>query len=152
MQNKYPLSSAGRFVAQIKYYIKRYFKHGLTHIALMAYILLTTEIVKAQTSVPDHAVSKASVNYLGMKQSMLLFNIKYDNPAGYHFSVIVWDDGGNRLYEESYNGKHFYKTFALHPDDIDKVTFIIKGPKRFYLKRSFRIHTHFSEDAEVTLL
>ena len=89
MQNKYPLSSAGRSVAQIEYYIKRYFKHGLTHTALMAFILLTTEIVKAQTSVPDHAVNKASVNYLGMKQSMLLFNIRYDNPDGYHFSVIV---------------------------------------------------------------
>ena len=82
MENKYPLSPAGGFVAQIKYYIKRCFKHGLTRIALMAFILLTTEIVKAQISVPDQAVNKASVNYLGMKQSMLLFNIRYDNPAG----------------------------------------------------------------------
>jgi len=132
--------------------MKRYFKHVLTHIALIAFILLTAEIVGAQTSVPDHPDNRASVNYLGISQSMLWFNIRYDNPAGCHFSVLVSGDGGNRLYEESYCNKHFYKKFALLPDDIDKVTFVIKGPKRFYLKRSFRIHTHISQDAVVTSL
>jgi len=132
--------------------MKRYFKHVLTHIALIAFILSTTDIVKAQTPVPDHPDNKASVNYLGMGQSMLWFNIRYDNPAGHYFSVVVSDDGGNRLYEESNVSKDFYKTFALMPDDIDKVTFVIRGPKGFSLKRSFRIHAHISEDAVVTSL
>jgi hypothetical protein len=140
MTNKYPLSSAGKITATC------------LHIALITFILLTAEIVKAQTAVPAHPDNRASVNYLGMGQSMLWFNIRYDNPAGYHFSVIVSDDGGNRLYEESYFSKHFYKKFALLPDDIDEVTFVIKGPNRFYLKRSFRIHTRVSEDAVVTSL
>ena len=57
---------------------------------------------------------KVEVKYTGLDVNNLLsFNVKYSNPTGNTFSLVVLDENGDQLFKGSYGDKNFDKTFKL---------------------------------------
>jgi hypothetical protein len=131
--------------------MKQYFNRAFLHISLFAFLVISAELVHAQTSA-DPVDSKASARYLDMDQSMLLFDLSYDNPTGHRFHVTVSDEAGNPLYDETCFDRHFYKKFALPAGSADKLSFVVKSSTGSYWKKSFRVHTDIRQEAIVTSL
>ena len=104
-------------------------------------------------SVRRHNVDAATaeVNYIAGKDGDVLFNVVYNNATGERFSVIVLDEFGNKLYQQSFSDTKFDRKFKLaDPESANSLTFIIRNygdnsEQRFRVDASNR----FVEDVEV---
>ena len=104
-------------------------------------------------SVRRHGVdaNAAEVKYIAGKDGDALFNVVYNNVAGRRFSVIVLDEFGNKLYQNSFSDKQFDRKFKLaDPESTNSLTFIIhnygdNSEQRFQVDASNRV----IEDVEV---
>jgi hypothetical protein len=104
-------------------------------------------------SVRRHGVdaSAAEVKYIAGKDGDVLFNVVYNNATGQRFSVIVLDEFGNKLYQQSFSDTKFDRKFKLaDPESANSLTFIIRNysdnsEQRFRVDASNRL----VEDVEV---
>jgi hypothetical protein len=81
-------------------------------------------------SVGRHGVdaSAAEVKYIAGKDGDVLFNVVYNNATGQRFSVLVLDEFGNQLYQNSFSDKKFDRKFKLaDPESTNSLTFIIRN-------------------------
>ena len=124
----------------------------LLSIALFVGISLVS-FANGADSVRRHSVdaSAAEVKYLAGKDGDVLFNVVYNNATGQRFSVIVLDEFGNKLYQNSFSDKQFDRKFKLaDPESTNSLTFIIhnygdNSEQRFQVDASNRV----IEDVEV---
>ena len=96
--------------------------------------------------------NKAEVKYTGVdKYNQLTFNVKYSNPAGNTFNLVVLDENGEQLFKGYYGDKQFDKTFKLPKSEVSKLTFVIEDGKDS-LKEKFDINikTRTYEDVIVS--
>jgi len=117
------------------------------------FLIAVSATVRAQTStsITPAKESPAVIKYLGMQEDMIVFNVSYKNPGGDRFSIIVKDQDGGQLYENSYKDKNFYKQFRLPKTDRNKVTFTIRNTKDADIAKTFEINvnTRYIEDIAV---
>ncbi len=98
-------------------------------------------------SVGRHGVeaNAAEVKYIAGKDGDVLFNVVYNNAAGRRFSVIVLDEFGNQLYQNTFSDKKFDRKFKLaDPESTNSLTFIIRNfgdnsEQRFQVDASNRL-------------
>ncbi len=96
--------------------------------------------------------NKVEVKYTGVdKYNQLTFNVKYSNPAGNTFNLVVLDENGEQLFKGYYGDKQFDKTFKLPKSEVSKLTFVIEDGKDS-LKEKFDINikTRTYEDVIVS--
>ena len=96
--------------------------------------------------------NKVEVKYTGVdKYNQLTFNVKYSNPAGNTFNLVVLDENGEQLFKGYYGDKQFDKTFKLPKSEVSKLTFVIEDGKES-LKEKFDINikTRTYEDVIVS--
>src|SRR6185503_1494844 len=53
------------------------------------------------------------VKYIEGDNDALLFNLKYNNNSGSDFKLMVLNESGDVLFQESYSGKNFKKKIRL---------------------------------------
>ncbi|MFL9481710.1 hypothetical protein ACI6Q2_02960 [Chitinophagaceae bacterium LWZ2-11] len=72
----------------------------------------------------------AAITFLGSNQDGLVFNVKYDNTTANVFTVVVTDETGEVLYQDSFKDKQFDKKFLLPKSDVaKKISFAVKSDK-----------------------
>ena len=98
------------------------------------------------------ATGKVEVKYTGVDlNNQLSFNVKYSNPTGSVFNLVVLDEGGETLFKGFYDDKRFDKTFKLPKSEVNKLTFIIEdGRNGVKEKFSVNIKTSVLEEVIVS--
>lgn len=88
------------------------------------------------------AAAKAEIKYAGSSKEQVSFNIKFNNPSGKKFTLLVFDAKGDLFFKEHYNAKNFDKRLVLSQDDADKLTFRIQQGEETF---SEKINVFLSE-------
>ena len=127
-------------------------KMGFAKLSLAIALLTTTVMVGYSTPKNDPIGKTAEIKYVGSIDDAIVFSVLYDNPNGGKFSVSVFDESGNQLFQEVYSDKKFNKKFKVPKSDKNKLTFVIRNYKDADLRQSFEINTHYTEDVVVTKL
>lgn len=130
---------------------KRFFLGNL----LAAALFLSANTVNASTSRPFTTVadaSKVEVKYTGVdRNNQLTFNVKYNNPSGSTFNLVVLDENGEQLYKGYFGDKQFDKTFKLPKSEVSKISFVIEdGKESFKEKFDINVKTRTYEDVVVS--
>ena len=100
----------------------------------------------------ETTVANAPVVYSETVNNNVLFNIKYANPTGSDFSMVVKNESGEVIYAKHYSDKNFSKRVLINelPEEGGNVTFIIKSNDGD-LKQSFNISTSTKTVEDVTV-
>ena len=95
------------------------------------------------------ATSKVEVKYTGVDlNNQLSFNVKYSNPSGSVFNLVILDEAGETLFKGFYDDKRFDKTFKLPKSEVSKLTFVIEDGKNA-VKEKFTVNIKTSVLEEV---
>ncbi|AXY76902.1 hypothetical protein D3H65_24225 [Paraflavitalea soli] len=116
-------------------------------------LLILSQVAVAQTrlvAVREPVVSTASVKHIGNPEGSVVFQVQYDNQAGEKFFLIIRDNDGNVIYQDTYSDKKFDKKFQLPQGETDKLQFIIKGPRNNTIQ-TFEVKTHSRMIEEVVV-
>ena len=81
-----------------------------------------------------------NIQYVGTKDDGIIFNVKYDNADAAKFDLIIKNEYGDVVYQQSFSDKNFDRRVMLVKEPGDAhLTFIIKGADTY--KQSFDITT-----------
>ena len=76
----------------------------------------------------SNSANTAEVKYVTLQEGAGVFNVRYNNPAGNRFSLVVLDADGDQLYQYVYSDKNFDKNFKLaDPESFHKLVFVIRN-------------------------
>lgn len=99
----------------------------------------------------DSVASKAEIKYAGLDADELLsFTVKYNNPSGRRFSLLVLDENGENLFNAIYSDKKFSKAFKLPAASVNNLTFLIQGVKENF-KEVFNIDVNTRQVTDVVV-
>jgi len=80
------------------------------------------------------------IQYVGNTNDGIVFNVKYDNADAAKFDLVIKNEFGDVVYQQSFNDKNFDRKVILVKEPGDAhLTFIIKGADTY--KQSFDITT-----------
>jgi len=129
---------------------KRFFFGNLLVAAL--FLSANAKAMSAKNSTPAFApTGKVEVKYTGIDLNDLLsFKVKYSNPTGSTFNLVVLDEAGEPLFKSYYTDKVFDKTFKLPKSEVSKITFMIEDGKND-VKEKFTINVKTNVTEEVTV-
>lgn len=136
---------------QSVYVVKTIIRNKLVRTTMA--LLILSQAAAAQTravAVIEPVVGTASVKHIGNPEGTVVFQVQYDNQAGDKFSLIIKDNDGTIIYQDSYSDKKFDKKFQLPLGETDKLKFIIKGPKTNTVQ-TFEVKTHSRMIEEVVV-
>lgn len=110
----------------------------------------------ADHAMTDHATiiagaERATVNYLGAQDDMLVFNVAYQNPKGSRFILTIRDQEGNQLYQDFFKDKTFYKQFRLPRTDKDRIVFAIGNGQKESVIKTFAVNVNSRSVQEVAI-
>lgn len=94
-------------------------------------------------SVATVAFDKAHVQYLGVAEEGLWFNIKYANPKGERFTLLIKNAEGEVLFQGSFSEANFSKKIKILNEENETLTptFIIKTADNRRIAQSFQVNT-----------
>lgn len=73
------------------------------------------------------AKASAEFKYAGTSKDQVSFNVKFNNPTGEKFTLLVLDAKGDLFFKESFAKKDFAKRLVLSKEDAEKLTFRIQA-------------------------
>lgn len=80
------------------------------------------------------------IQYVGTTNNGIVFNVKYDNADAANFDLVIKNEYGDIVYQQTFSDKNFDKKVVLVKEPGDAhLTFIIKGADTY--KQSFDITT-----------
>ena len=123
------------------------FKLLLGTIFIMAFA--TAHAQSAATG--DGQNENATVRYLGTQEDMVVFNVSYLNPDGSKFQVIVKDQDGSQLYQNTFNDKSFFKQFMLPKADKDRIVFVFRNGRDADIIKTFEVSVNSRYVREVAV-
>lgn len=129
--------------------VKTFF--GKTAITAVTALMPFTFIAKAsQDPFDTESLSAFRVKFLGGDNEELLFDVKYNNKERSNFRLLVLDETGEALYEDSYSKDLDKKLSVPRMTDSEHVTFVVKSVKE-NTEFSFRVKitTRVADDAIV---
>lgn len=130
---------------------KRFFFGNLLAAALFLSANAATPVSVSKPAITADA-NKVEVKYTGVdKFNQLSFNVKYSNPSGKTFNLVVLDENGDQLFKGYYGDKQFDKTFKLPKSEVSKLSFVIEdGKGSFKEKFDVNIETRTYENVTVS--
>lgn len=102
---------------------------------ILSGILTAGTFIQANANNSGEAVAakaSAEFTYAGSSKDQASFNIKFNNPSGEKFTLLVLDAKGDLFFKESYASKDFTKRFVLSKEDAEKLTFRIQTGKQSF--------------------
>jgi hypothetical protein len=124
---------------------------------LAAAALLTLGSAKLQAApIIEKIISpsdkQVTVNFVGVTENNLVFHLDFENKTGEKFYLIVKNDAGDIVYQNSYNDVHFEKNIRIPKEDSEMhPTFVIRTATE-KVERSFLVNREVSENFVVTSL
>jgi hypothetical protein len=110
---------------------------------------IATPVIEKIVSPTDKLVS---VNFVGASDNDLVFHLEFDNKTGEKFSLIVKNDAGEIVYQNSFNDVHFEKNIRIAKESSElNPTFVIRTSSE-QIERKFSIKSKTSESYIVTNL
>jgi len=95
---------------------------------------------------------KVTVNFVGVTDNALVFHLEFENKSGEKFWLIIKNDAGDIVYENTYTDIHFAKNIRITKEDSEmNPTFIIRTGSD-QVERKFSVKTNVSENFVVTAL
>ncbi len=93
-----------------------------------------------------------TVNFLGATDNNLVFHLEFENKTGEKFWLIIKNDAGEVVYQESYTDVHFAKNIRITKVDSEiSPTFVIRSSTG-QVERKFSVKNKISETLVVTSL
>jgi hypothetical protein len=92
---------------------------------ILSIAVLTSLSSFAQDSTSTVAAEPAYVNFLRVTNGQLFFTVKFNNPGGRRFDIVVNDSDGENLYRGNFSGKEFGKVFRA-PAELGKLYISIR--------------------------
>lgn len=122
-------------------------KKAVTTVTLAAAVMLAapSAIKAAEFNTKDSiaaSAAKAHVQYMGVAEEGLWFTVKYANPKGEKFTLLVKNGGGDVLFQGSFTDVNFSKKIkVLNEEEAVSPTFIIKTAENKKIVQSFEVNT-----------
>lgn len=94
-------------------------------------LVATVTVTSASAKISDSTYEddeNASVSCLKLEEGQVYFNVKFENPDGGRFDILVNDVAGDNLYRATFTGKNFDKVFRA-PVENGKLVIIIRDNK-----------------------
>lgn len=107
-----------------------------------AMFVMTLATAHAQPAAGDGQTEKASVKYLGTKDDMIVFNVAYANPQGNRFELVIKDQDGSMVYQNSFTDKSFYKQFRLPKTEKDRIIFVFHNNREADVVKTFEVNVN----------
>lgn len=126
--------------------MKSLFNAVFGRFVLGAMFVMTLATAHAQLApARDGQSEKATVKYLGAQDDMIVFNVSYANPEGNRFELIIKDQDGSMVYQNSFTDKSFYKQFRLPKTDKDRIFFVFHNSHDADVVKTFEVNvnSHF---------
>jgi hypothetical protein len=115
-----------------------------------------TAATGAQTKVAGAVpgADPAMVKFLGAQDDMLVFNVSYSNPQGKRLVVLIMDERGNRLYQDMFRDKSFFRQFKVPKTDKDLITFVFRDGQDAPVEKRFAVNidSHFVQEVAIKKL
>lgn len=115
--------------------------------AMLVAVLVSTAFVSAiaapatNKNGKNDKTAQNNIQYVGTTEDGIVFNVKYDNAEAAKFDLVIRNEYGDVVYQQSFNDKNFDKKVVLVKEPGDaRLTFVIKGADANY-KQSFDITT-----------
>lgn len=130
---------------------KRFFLGSLLAAAVLFSASASAHNNTDSLTTADPAVTKAEIKYIGIDTDELLsFTVKFNNPSGSKFTLLVFDENNENLFKATYADTKFNKAFKLPKTSINKLTFQILGAKENF-KEVFDVNISTREIADVVV-
>ena len=120
-------------------------------ISMTMILLFFAAPVFAQQMAIDENPSDMKVKYIEGDNDVLLFNLRYNNNTGTGFKLMVLNESGDVIFQNTYSGKNFKKKIKLaRLTDTDDVTFLIRSPqKNVQLSRRVKVTSKVVDDSSL---
>lgn len=92
---------------------------------ILSIAVLTSFSSFAQDSTSTVTVDPAYVNFLRVTNGQLFFAVKFNNPNGRRFDIVINDSDGENLYRGNFSGKDFGKIFRA-PAELGRLYVTIR--------------------------
>jgi len=131
-------------------------KKSASVLAAAALLSFGSANVQAAPSVIEKILSPAenqvSVNFVGVTENSMVFHLKFENKTGEKFTLIVKNDAGETVYQNSYTDSLFETNIRIVNDNTDiHPTFVIRTASG-QVERKFSVASKISEKFVVTSL
>ncbi len=118
---------------------------------LPAFLLIgMVATVQAQTKDANPVSENSICRYLGTDQGLMSFDLKYDNPRGQRFSIVVLDEENSELFQAFYTDRKFDQVFEFPAQGNSKLTFRIMNWNNQRVIQSFTVRAHMIENVDVS--
>jgi hypothetical protein len=95
---------------------------------------------------------QVTVKFVGVTDNNLVFHLEFENKTGEKFYLIVKNDAGDIVYQNSYNDVHFVKNIRIPKEEsVMQPTFVIRTSTE-QVERKFSVNVKVSENFVVTSL
>jgi hypothetical protein len=95
---------------------------------------------------------QVTVNFVGATDNALVFHMEFDNKSGEKFYLIVKNDAGEIVYQNSYNDVHFARNIRIPNEESElHPTFVIRTAND-QVERKFSVTSQHSDNYVVTTL
>jgi|SRR5450631_695231 len=124
---------------------------------LAAAALLSLGTVKLQAApIIERIISpnekNVTVNFLGASDNNLIFHLEFENKSGEKFWLIIKNDAGDVVYQQSFTDLHFARNIRIIKEDSEmNPTFVIRTSTE-QVERKFSVKNKVSETLVVTSL
>ncbi len=106
-------------------------------------LVMTLATAHAQSvAAGDGQNEKATVKYLGIQDDMIVFNVAYANPESNRFELVIKDQDGSMVYQNSFTDKSFYKQFRLPKTDKDRIFFVFHNNHDADVVKTFEVNVN----------
>jgi hypothetical protein len=93
---------------------------------------------------------QVTVNFVGVTDNNLIFHLEFENKTGEKFYLIVKNDAGDIVYQNSFNDVHFAKNIRIPKEEsVMQPTFVIRTSTE-QVERKFSVNVKVSENFVVT--
>jgi ATP-dependent protease HslVU (ClpYQ) peptidase subunit len=131
-------------------------KKSASVLAAAALLSFGSAKVQAAPSVIEKIISptenQVSINFVGATENSMVFHLKFENKTGEKFTLIVKNDAGEIVYQNSYTDSLFERNIRILNEASDiHPTFVIRTASG-QVERKFSVASKISEKFEVTTL
>ena len=129
-------------------------KKSVSVLAAAALLSFGSAQVQAAPSVIEKIISpsenQVSINFVGATENSMVFHLKFENKTGERFTLIVKNDAGEIVYQNSYTDSLFERNIRILNEASDiHPTFVIRTASG-QVERKFSVANIVSEKLEVT--
>ncbi|HXB95476.1 MAG TPA: hypothetical protein VNU70_09970 [Puia sp.] len=96
---------------------------------------------------------QVSIKYVGTTNNQVVFHVDFENATGERFVLIVRNDNGDVVYQQSFNDTRFSRNVLIDNGGADiQPTFVIRSSGKPEIVRQFRVEKTVTENTTVTRL